>query len=438
MITGLLHSVFSGTLLKNLLSATPANRQGIIALLDQVIASATNFLTGMIIARACSKEEFGIYVLCFNIVMFILDMQTALISSSYMVHSQGMKVKERAEYIGSTMIQQIILSLIVIVTLTAALSFFPKNLIEMGLSPTFHALALVIVFIMFRDFVRRICFADMRMHSAVMVDMTVALLQISGLLVLFLCGNISAQSAFIIIGAACATGSVLWLNVDRSLYKLDMKDFSKSLVKNWSFGSWMFGSTLLWAASMTLYPWLLTWFHGPAAIGIWGACWGVTAIANPLIIGIQNFLGPDIVRSYVSGGISGLNRNIRKKTLMYVTAVTPLAMLLIFSANFLVPFIYGDKYRGTGTIVSILSVTIIINAAAYPISRAILALKEAKIYFFASFVPLLVTLSCGIVLVKQFGPVGVAWGLLIGTLITGAVMAICFISLTRKRKIATK
>src|ERR1035441_3279976 len=34
--------------------------QGIVSLADQAVASATNFVTGVIIARACSKEEFGL------------------------------------------------------------------------------------------------------------------------------------------------------------------------------------------------------------------------------------------------------------------------------------------------------------------------------------------------------------------------------------------
>ena len=36
--------------------------QGIVSLADQAVASATNFLTVVIIARACSKEELGLYL----------------------------------------------------------------------------------------------------------------------------------------------------------------------------------------------------------------------------------------------------------------------------------------------------------------------------------------------------------------------------------------
>src|SRR5690348_9631784 len=42
--------------------------QGIISLADQAVASATNFATGIIIARACSKEELGLYMLGFSLI----------------------------------------------------------------------------------------------------------------------------------------------------------------------------------------------------------------------------------------------------------------------------------------------------------------------------------------------------------------------------------
>ena len=37
-------------------------RIAIVTLADQCIVSATNFLTGIIIGRVCTKEQFGLYV----------------------------------------------------------------------------------------------------------------------------------------------------------------------------------------------------------------------------------------------------------------------------------------------------------------------------------------------------------------------------------------
>lgn len=419
------------SLLKKFLSAGPARKRSLLALADQVISSATNFLTGMIIARACTREEFGIYVLCFNIIMFILDIQTSLIASPYMVYSQRLKEAAHEQYTGNSMLQQVLFSMLIILLLAGGWILFPEDFREMGLAPAFHVLIFVIIFIMFREFVRRMCFATLKMESAIIVDATVAFLQISGLLLLLSYNVISARTAYIIIGGACAVASSVWLVLNRHSYRLNLAGFMDSLKQNWSFGSWMFGSTLLWAISMTLYPWLLTWFHGAAAMGVWGACWGVTALANPLMIGMQNFLGPEIVKNYTDDGMEGLKWHLQRKTMIYTGAISPLALGLIFCGHLLVPLIYGDKYRDTGMIVSVLGLNLLVSAASYPVTRALIALEQTRVYFMASFVPLLITLSCGIFLVYKMGPAGVAWGLLVGTSATAAVMAHCFYRITR-------
>ncbi len=413
-------------LLRKFLSAGPARKRSILALADQIVASGTNFLTGMIIARACTKEEFGVYILCFNVIMFIIDIQTALISSPYMVYSQRRKGEMRAVYTGSTIIQQLLFSLLVIVILGAVWTVFPENFSKMGLRSAFYVLIFVITFIMFREFLRRLSFATLRMESAIILDSAVAFLQLSGLMLLLACGFIRAHTAYLAIGASCATASMVWFVLNRHIYKLDLTGFRANLKKNWSLGSWMFGSTLLWAASMTIYPLLLTWFHGTAPMGIWGACWGVTALANPVMIGIQNFLGPEIVKNYTDDGIKGIKWHVKRKTLIYSALIMPMALCLICFGHLLVPLFYGNKYTDTGMIVPLLAVNLVVMAASYPVSRALIALEQTRIYFMANFVPLLITLSCGIFLVYQFGPLGVAWGLLLGTSATAVVLAYCF------------
>ncbi len=425
----------ANNLLKIFSKAHPARKRSVLSLADQIVASGTNFLTGMIIARTCSKEEFGIYVLFFNIIMFILDIQTSLISSSYMVYNQRLKGETHAVYTGSTIIQQLLFSLLVIVTLGSLWIVSRGNFKDMGLEPTFHAVLSVIAFLMLREFLRRVSFATLKMEAAIMIDGSVAFLQLSGLVILLVFENIRAHTAYLVMGASCAAASMTWLVLNRHIYKLKLEGFRQSIKKNWSFGSWMFGSTLLWAASMTLYPLLLTWFHGTAPMGIWGACWGVIALANPLMIGIQNFLGPEIVKNYTDDGISGLKWHVKRKTLIFSALVMPIALCLIGFGHLLVPLFYGNKYSDTGIIVPLLAINLMVMVASYPVSRALITLEQTRVYFMANFVPLLITISCGIFLVYKWGPLGVAWGLLIGTSITAMVMACCFYRMTRLRAV---
>ncbi len=420
----------AASLFSTILRRGPARRRSILSLFDQVAASANNFLTGMIIARACTREEFGIYMLCFNFVMFIMDIQTSLISSPYMVYSQRLEAKRRAVYTGSTIILQLLFCAAVAMLMVFAMLIFPGKFKEMGIMDAFNILAFAAMFMLFREFVRRLCFANLQMTEAIRVDIAVAVLQLSGLTWLWITNRASAETAFMVIAAACATASALYLFKNRHSFVFRLSDLGASISKNLSFGGWMFGSTLLWAASMSLYPWLLTWFHGTGAMGIWGACWGVAALANPIMVGIQNFLGPEIVKNFTDDGLYGLKWHVRRKTILYLAAVSPIAIGLIFFGRYLVPFFYGSKYSDSGMIVAVLGIHILVIAASYPVSRALIAIEEARTYFMASFVPLLVTLSCGIFLVHRFGPLGVALGTLLGTSVTAVAMALCFYRIT--------
>ena len=67
--------------------ATVAAARGTITIIDQAVASATNFATSVIIGRACSKDELGFYMLGVYDHAVCDGMQQALILSPYIVFS---------------------------------------------------------------------------------------------------------------------------------------------------------------------------------------------------------------------------------------------------------------------------------------------------------------------------------------------------------------
>lgn len=89
-----------------------ALHQAFASLADQAVVSITNFLTGIIIARSCSKEELGLYMLGFSVILFMTDLQTSLNATPYMVYAPRLKGKAHALYTGSTLIHQLVLCLV--------------------------------------------------------------------------------------------------------------------------------------------------------------------------------------------------------------------------------------------------------------------------------------------------------------------------------------
>ncbi len=407
--------------------------KGSFSLFDQMVASATNFFTGIIIARSCTKEELGLYMLGFSIILFLNELQTSLISAPYMIYSQRLSGKQHNLYFGSSLVHQLLLSILIVLALFFGnLAIISNGFGSISVIPVLRALVLFVFFIMLREFIRRICFAGLMMRTALIVDCIVAAIQLSSLLLLAHLNILSAENTFYCVGTGCAIASLGWLFFKRGSYTFSKSHIFPDLRKNLSFGKWIFASGLLWATSMTLYPWLLAFFHGSAATGTWTACWGIIAVANPLVLGIQNLLGPKIIQSHTNDGIIGLRNFTAKMTGFYLLIITPLAIGLFFFGGQLVVLFYGEKYLGNGHIVSLLSINLLVVAASFTLSRALLAMEKTKVYFLANIIPLIVMLTAGIILVKYLGPLGVAWGVLLGTFTTAAMMVFLFVGLIRK------
>ena len=278
------------------------------------------------------------------------------------------------------------------------------------------ALVVVIAFILLRDYARRVCFAQLRMRTALLLDSCVAVGQIGGVALLAYLGVLSASRTYWVIGAACGLAALAWLIRMRTEFTLRISQAILDLRHNWSFGKWVFASGLLWTLSMNLYPWILAAFHGTASAGVWAACLGIIAIGNPLVMGAQNFLGPRIAHSFAEGGLSALRRFAFRASLVFSGLMIPLCMILLIFGGSLMVLLYGAKYAGNGIVVSVLAVNLLVTAAAFTYSRALFAMGRADVDFKVNFAALFVLLAVGIWLVKAWGPLGAAYSLLIANI----------------------
>ena len=201
------------------LSPERALHQGILSLADQAVASATNFLTGVIIARTCSKEELGLYMLGFSLILLMTDFQTSLITTPYMVYAPRLKGRAHALYTGSTLIHQLAFCLITMLGVACGAFAVTSGMGPRGLGPVLWALCVVIALIMLREHARRVSFARLKLRTAFLFDTLIAVGQISGLLLLARFRLLSASRAYWVIGSVCGIAVLGWLWSDREFYR---------------------------------------------------------------------------------------------------------------------------------------------------------------------------------------------------------------------------
>ena len=295
------------------------------------------------------------------------------------------------------------------------------------------ALVLAISFILLREYVRNLSFALLEFSTAFFLDLGISAIQIAGLLLLAGLGLLSAHTAVLAIGSACGLGLSVW--AVRS-WRGPRPRLARALVdlkQNWKFGRWIFLSGVLWEANLVLYPWILTYYHGTASTGVWAACLGVVAVANPLLLGMQNFLGPKIAHSFTDRDSFSLRFAVYRYSGTFTLIVVPIVVFLVMYGNRIVVLLYGEKYSGYALVVALLAVDLLTAPLRFSLSRALFSMKRADYDTATNILPFVVLLVLGLWFIRDFSVVGVALSILIGNIAVTIAKLGVFLKLERSK-----
>lgn len=357
--------------------------------------------------------------------------QACLISTPYTIYSPRLEDAARARYTGSTLVHQLAFSVLIMGVLAIAVMVICQGVGPRELLPVLRTLTVVIPFILLWEYARRVCFAALRMKTALIIDCCAAALQICGLLLLTYFELLSASRAYWVIGYACGISTIGWLFTTRKSFTMDLGSVLFDLRQNWSVGYWIFASTFLCLMTTDLYPWFLTAFHGPTSTGVWAVCLGTVGISNPVFLALQSSLSPRIAHSYAEGGCWALRAFSLRATTVFGLAIAPFCAVQLIFGGILVTLFYGEKYDGNGLVVSMLALNMATSALAFSPSRALFAIDRANVEFKINLALLIVLFPIGLWLARSFGPLGAASGMLLGNLIGLILRYSAFFGLVR-------
>ena len=393
-------------------------RAGLATIVDQAIVSGTSFGLSVIIARKASKEELGVYVLGVSIALFLTGLQNSLVTMPYRFYSPRPEGKIDIGYAGSTLIHTCGLVAASVLVLAGSAAVLSHRAGIPGLAKLTWILAGVIGFILFREYARQVCFAWRQPGRAIVMDSVAAGIQIGGLLLLAHFGLVSAAKAFLVTGAAFCLAGLWWFASNWQKFDVRLSSVLSDFGLNWSFGKWVVAGGLIYTARSNLYPWFLASFQGTAATATFAACMGVTLFSNPFFIAFANFLGPKTAHDFASGGMTALRRVVYKTTLLVSAGMLAFAVVIMIVGGKLVVIIYGSQYAGSGTIISVLALSLLATSVSLGVDAALYAMKRPSVIFKANVLGFCITLFLGLWMAKYYGPLGAAFGLLASSVVT--------------------
>lgn len=331
--------------------------RGSLAVLDQGLVAISNFGVGIFLARWLSPGAYGSYALAFSIFLLLSMIFQALILEPQQVFGPSDYGDSKREYLGlllwihSRLALAIVVALGISAWLMHALAA-PDGLPQALAGVTFAAPCVLLLWL-----ARGACYVRLSPQSAVAGAGTYCVVLFVSLTFVYWVGLLSPFSAFIVIGLAALTSSIVLLVRLRPVLRMKANGPSRRLIlqQHWKYGRFILVSLVLsWLTTEIFYP-LLGTFSGMAAVG------ALKVLLNFSLPLLQSFAALSMIvlpyasREYHENGITALSAFTWKMTGLFTVAATAYWVAIISFKGLLIRTLYGSHYTELSSLIPLVA-----------------------------------------------------------------------------------
>jgi O-antigen/teichoic acid export membrane protein len=403
----------------------------LFSIADQVLVSATNFLTTVIIGRAVGQDALGAYTLAFSVMLIVLCVQESLVCLPYVIEHRRLPDVERRRFAGSASMQAAMLAAAVLaVLLLGAYVLWARG--DSNAATLALAFAFAMPFVLLRDFARRMSFARLAVRGAIMVDGAVLALQLGMLLLLWRLEWLTAATCWLVIAAACGVAAVLWIGFFRTDFHLPKGRLSADISRGWKLGRWVFGSQIISVLSSYLVYWLVAEHLGQAASGVLAACSAIVMLSNPITLGTYMYLPPRLAQALAEEGDRGLYR-VALGSMGFLAGVLSVFTLAAFLlGDVFLRTVYGPSFSGHAVVTGLYGLTTLAFAVSAVPDQALWVKQRPQISFWTGLFGLVSMSVIALCLMPYAGLVGAVCAMTIGSGLAAAARWTALHRLTRR------
>jgi len=417
--------------MSRLANAFSTNRmRGALALMDQMVCSATTLITFIVLARSSPSDDVGVYALALSLVLPLRVLQDRVIATPYM-----MRLRENAGraaiILGSTLIHQTALTFVSIglaTTTATAILLFSGSL---PLAQAVAVLAFVAPSILWRDLLRSISFAHLDSFAALKTDTIVLVTQLGLLAVCYSLSRVSVNSVLLLTGISSFIGCVAWQWIERRPYQLIPREAVIDWVANWKISRWLVAARVFGSAGTIFVPWVVAYGQGTAAAGLLAAGTNLVGISFMFSRGLNNYFRPKAIEAFYTGGGPLLRKSLSQMAVGFTAYMLCITALFTVAGGFLMVQFYGAAFHGAGGLVVALSLVSLATSLSMVGDNGVTALSRPDLAFWAELANGAVTIGLSVLLIGPFSLPGVAAAMLMGQITGAAILAFSVVRLTR-------
>ena len=315
-----------------------------LVLIDQAMVSAANFLTGVLFARLLGLEAFGVYSLCWILVLLLNNIQISVVVSPLMSLLPKENESDAPFFLGGIFLQQFIFSVFALMVLLGfsiiAGSMLNIKLLSEIWIPFIIAASLFLV----QDFIRRSLLALGKFRFAFMSDSVSYIGQLLLLFFLvFFVKGVTLNMLLWVIALTSFLGGLFGFELKKS-YVIRKSVSFRFIKESFRFSKWLLVSGVLQVVAQNLPVILAASFLGAASAGGVKASQNLIGILKVLYQGLNNLLPKEASRILSLEGIDGLSRYLVRQSLLWSSILFVAILVIILFPEFWMIFVYGPEY----------------------------------------------------------------------------------------------
>lgn len=369
-------------------------------LYDQVLVSGVGFFTMVFLGRHLQIEAFGLFMLAYMSVIFLVTLQTALITQPLNLIGAVKNDSTNLGHLVSLQRLQIFwLPLNVAILAGIAFFFFPdRNL--------FIAAAVYLCAFQLQQLLRRYWYTCGRINYAFVNDSISYGAQVAGLLLLSLRGSFDGAQVFYLLAftSLLAVGAGWWRLHDRPR---DFVPLRAVVAEHWSLGSWLLLGTLSSYAATQIYPYMLAGL-GAATVATFAASVNILNGLNVFVQAANNYLPIRAKQVLQKDGLDGLWRFLGRIGLVVFVVAALFGAAVMIWADEILRLVYGENFAGSGNVLRILAMGTLVWTLFPVLYAGILALGHTSVVFISNTVATVFTVTVGWWLIGRYGVEGAA------------------------------
>ena len=388
------------------------------ALADQALASATNFVTMVLIARGLSPAAFGSFALLYTTLLFTNGLQSTVVTQPHNVLGVAKSGNLYRRYTSSTAATQVVLTALIggailaAGVVTAALGW--------NVAALLFALAAASVAWMTQEFVRRVMYTEGRFMGAFANDLISYGGQTVVIAALWRLGHLTPVNALYAIAATSALGVVVgaW-QIRRSL----IRGFARADVRsNWNFGKWLAGAFIAYWFSSQLYLYLAALMLGTAATGDIKAAFVVMGPLNVLLVFIDTTTPIALARTLASDGDRAMHAQLKRTITWAAPLVGTYCLVAGVLSGPMLRLFFGERYVNAGAVLALVAVNYFVIFLTRTLGAAVRAKRLTKQVFYGNVCSGLAAVTLGWLIIEIGGVYGAVLGMIASSVIVGVVL----------------